>query len=538
MDLSIIIPARNEMFLGTTIENLLKNIKGNTEIIAILDGYDKPIPEIPKAPNVTIIGHTTSVGQRAACNEAARLSQSKYLMKVDAHCSFDEGIDIKMIAEMHDDWTLIPIMYNLHAFDWVCKNCGHRLYQSPTPEACEKCGGKMEKEMLWKAKPSPTSTVYRFDNTLHFQYWNDYKKRPEYKEQAKTGITETMSIQGSCFMCTRDKWFELNICDEAHGSWGQQGTEVACKTWLSGGKVKVNHKTWYAHMFRTQGGDFGFPYSNPGILKARKHSRDLFLNNKWDKAIHPLSWLIEKFAPVPDWNTSKGIVYYTDNQLDEKIMKACQEQLRKCVSKEYNKEYRIVTVALKKTPFGDYYTLDLERGYLTMFKQILIGLKGHDTDIVFICEHDVLYHPSHFDFVPPRKDTFYYNENVWFLRLSDGHALHYDVNQVSGLCAYREPLIKHYEERVKLVEKEGYSRRIGFEPMTHNRIKWKNKYRFESWKSKYPNIDIKHGGNLMGARWKKSEFRNQKFTKGWEENDKEIPGWGNINNLLINLKGD
>jgi len=434
-DLSVIIPARNEMFLGTTIENLLKNIRGKTEIIAVLDGYDKPIPKIPEADNVTIIGHTTSVGQRAACNEAARLSQSKYLMKVDAHCSFDEGFDVKMIAEMQPDWTLIPIMYNLHAFNWVCED-GHTRYQGPSGP-CEKCGKPTKMDIIWYAKPSPESTAYRFDNTLHFQYWGAYKKRPEYKKQlAETGITETMSIQGSCFMVTRDKWFELNICDEAHGSWGQQGTEVACKTWLSGGKVKVNHKTWYAHMFRTQGGDFGFPYPNPGVLKARKISRDLWLNNKWDKAIHPLSWLIDKFSPIPDWNTSKGIVYYTDNTIDPKIMKACQNQLRVCIGKD--KKYRIVTVALKKTPFGDYITLDLERSYLTMFKQILKGLKLQETDVVFLCEHDVLYHPSHFDFVPPHKDTFYYNENVWFLRYKDGHALHYDAKQLSGLCAYRE----------------------------------------------------------------------------------------------------
>jgi hypothetical protein len=64
--------------------------------------------------------------------------------------------------------------------------------------------------------------------------------------------------------------------------------------------VLVNKKTWYAHMFRTQGGDFGFPYPNPGIEQARAYSRDLWLNNKWDKAVHPLSWLIDKFNP-PDW---------------------------------------------------------------------------------------------------------------------------------------------------------------------------------------------------------------------------------------------
>jgi len=337
-----------------------------------------------------------------------------------------------------------------------------------------------------------------------------------------------MSIQGSCFMLTREKYWELNICDEKHGSWGQQGVEVACKTWLSGGRVIVNKKTWYAHMFRTQGGDFGFPYPNPGIKKAREYSRDLWINNKWDKAVRPFSWLIEKFDP-PDWSNSKGILYYTDNKLDSKIMKICQDQIK--VGAKQNK---IVSVSLKKIGFGtSQITLPLERGYLTMAKQILAGLKSLDTDIVFFCEHDILYHHSHFEFIPPKKDVFYYNDNVWFLRLKDGHTLHYDANQLSGLCAYREPLIKHYEERVALIEKEGFSRRIGFEPMTHNRIEWKNKYGYESWKSRFPNVDIKHSTNLTNARWNKDQFRNKKFTKGWKEGeDWKIPGWDDLDKLI------
>jgi hypothetical protein len=104
-------------------------------------------------------------------------------------------------------------------------------------------------------------------------------------------------------MLTRDKYWELNICDEEFGSWGSQGIEVACKTWLSGGRVICNHKTWYAHMFRTQK-DFSFPYAQSGskVQSAKKYAKDLFFNNKFDKAIHPLSWLVEKFWPVPGWD--------------------------------------------------------------------------------------------------------------------------------------------------------------------------------------------------------------------------------------------
>lgn len=117
-------------------------------------------------------------------------------------------------------------------------------------------------------------------------------------------ITETMSLQGSCFMLTREKYWELDICDEKWGSWGSQGIEVAVKTWLSGGRVICNHNTWYAHMFRTKSANgFGFPYPQSGkqVDNAKKMARDLFFNNKWDKAIRPLSWLVEKFMPISYW---------------------------------------------------------------------------------------------------------------------------------------------------------------------------------------------------------------------------------------------
>jgi len=292
-DLSILIPARNEQFLSRTIADILTHSEADTEVIAVLDGQWSVDP-IPDHPRVTLVYHSKSIGQRAATNEAARLSDAKYLMKVDAHCSFDQGFDRNMIADMQDDWTMVPLMKNLHAFDWVCEN-GHRRYQGPSGP-CKECGGTTKQDIVWIAKNNPRCTSYRFDKDLHFQYWDGYKKKQN------GDLVESMSLQGSCFMVARNKYFELNLCDENHGSWGQQGTEIACKTWLSGGRVIVNKRTWYAHLFRTQGGDFSFPYPNPGIEKARKYSRDLWLNNKWDKAVRPLSWLIEKFAPVPEWN--------------------------------------------------------------------------------------------------------------------------------------------------------------------------------------------------------------------------------------------
>ena len=109
-------------------------------------------------------------------------------------------------------------------------------------------------------------------------------------------------------MIERERFFKLGGMDENHGSWGQFGTELACKAWLSGGKMITSKKTWFGHMFRTgnfrNGNHSTFPYPLSGnqIAKAQAYSRDLWLNNKWPGAIRPLSWLIDHFEPIPGWH--------------------------------------------------------------------------------------------------------------------------------------------------------------------------------------------------------------------------------------------
>jgi hypothetical protein len=219
----------------------------------------------------------------------------------------------------------------------------------------------------------------------------------------------------------------------------------------------------------------------------------------------------------------KGIVYYTDNRPDEAILSAVQRQIKKA-------ELPIVSVSLQPlADFGHNFVMVAKRGYLTMFKQILAGLEAIDADVIFFCEHDVLYHPCHFDFTPSLNTVYYYNENVYKVEYPSGRAVFYYCKQTSGLCAYRELLIEHYRKRVEVVTEKGYSRDIGFEPGTHNRPARIDDFKAESWLSKYPNIDIRHNKNLTPSRWSKDEFRNPKFTYGWREAT-DIEGWGNVSN--------
>uniref|UniRef100_A0A6M3IQP8 Putative glycosyltransferase n=1 Tax=viral metagenome TaxID=1070528 RepID=A0A6M3IQP8_9ZZZZ len=307
--LSIVIPARSEMFLAKTIENALENIEADTEIIAVLDGAWTD-PPIQQHDRVNVIYIPEAIGQRAATNLGVKLSKARYIMKLDAHCSFDKGFDRKMIEFMKrfgDNITSIPVMRNLWAFDWVCE-CGERKYQDKGG-TCDKCGKQMTKDIKWIGKERPQSTSYSFDSEPHFQYFREYSKRPEVRKQAQeTGFTETMSLQGSCFMATRENYWKWELCDEKMGSWGNQGIEVACATWLTKHSVLVNYNTWYAHMFRTKAvNDFGFPYSISGreVQKTKQRVKDKYWNFEHPKQRKSVSWLVRRFMPIPGWDEDK-----------------------------------------------------------------------------------------------------------------------------------------------------------------------------------------------------------------------------------------
>lgn len=304
MELSILIPANREMFLAKTVQDILEHSEADTEILIGLDGAWAD-PVIPDHPRVKIFHVTESIGQRAMTNQLARLSRARYVAKVDAHCAFDQGFDRKMIEffeKVGRDIVAVPTMRNLHVFNWVCTN-KHSRYQGVSGP-CSECGEPTEREIVWIPKSRPESTSYCFDSQPHFQYFQEYTRRPEYLEMKKQyGYTETMSLQGSFFMSSRHNYWKYELCDDRAGSWGNQGIELACAAWLSGLRVLVNHNTWYGHLFRTQGGDFGFPYEQSGkaVEKTKKYIKDKFWEKKHPKQIHDVQWLVDKFAPVPGW---------------------------------------------------------------------------------------------------------------------------------------------------------------------------------------------------------------------------------------------
>ena len=347
-DLSVLIPSRNEMFLRRTIEDILEHKEADTEVIAVLDGQWAD-PVIDDHKDVTLIYHSKSVGQRVATNEAAKISTAKFIMKCDAHCAFDQGFDRKLMEDCEYDWTVIPRMYNLHGFDWVCDKCGDRRYQSPTPTKCNnaQCDNTTEftRNVLWKPRFSRRTDFARFDKDMHFQYWGACEKRPE----SQGDIADTMCHVGAGWFMHRERYWDLGGLDERHGSWGQMGVEISCKSWLSGGRQVVNKKTWFAHMFRTQGGDFGFPYPQSvdrwnmrggtlgscGKVVSGREPRESLIMAYLRSSAQCLSGMTQlcirrkiKGLDVPSATMKPGatLVYYSDNNPDSLYLDACKTQ--------------------------------------------------------------------------------------------------------------------------------------------------------------------------------------------------------------------
>src|SRR5689334_6868922 len=107
--LSICIPARNELYLNRTIEDIFANARGEIEVVVALDGYwpDQWKEMTAKYPNLHSVHSGEPIGMRAGINRAVASAASrgaKYIAKFDAHCSFGEGFDEILKADMEPDW--------------------------------------------------------------------------------------------------------------------------------------------------------------------------------------------------------------------------------------------------------------------------------------------------------------------------------------------------------------------------------------------------------------------------------------------------
>lgn len=226
----------------------------------------------------------------------------------------------------------------------------------------------------------------------------------------------------------------------------------------------------------------------------------------------------------------KGVIYYTDNRINGLIFDLSQKTI-------LESNLPITSCSLQPIDFGNNIVLEgRERSYPTMALQIYTALENSTADYVFFCEHDVLYHKSHFDFTPPTDDIYYYNVNNWRWEYPKDRLISYDeLTSLSSLCCNRELALKHYAYRLELIEKWGldkirsreprWARKFGYEPGTKKRRRGgvTDEDHIKR-KSEFPNIDIRHPRTFSKPKVTLDSFKH--LPTNWRESTlDQIDGW-------------
>jgi hypothetical protein len=231
--ISILIPSRNEPYLQRTIQDIREHAETDIEILTEED---------------------PGIGQRALTNKLCKQAKGEFVFKVDAHCSFSQGFDRVLLESMDDKTIMAPYLLILDAERWEVRN-------------------------------KPTASRYYFDRDFVMQY----------DTQDTEMLSETMCLQGSAWMISRENYWKWNVCDESYGSWGSQAVELGIQAYLNGGRCVTNKNCYYGHLFRTK--DEDFPYERDHEQMRRTNAE---IKRRFEGKI---DGLIEKFNHPGNWKT-------------------------------------------------------------------------------------------------------------------------------------------------------------------------------------------------------------------------------------------
>jgi glycosyltransferase involved in cell wall biosynthesis len=277
---SVIIPSRNEPHTLPTVRDLLKQARGDVEIVLVLDGWWLPhddLKELARDPRVHVIHHGAAQGLRPSLNAAATLATGEFLMKIDAHCAVDEAYDEKLKADCDVDWIVVPSKFSLDPIQWV----------------------------RFKPPWNYFFLTFPYDLSMEHIGLHDKNYGPTYNYlRRRTLLDDIISFQGSCWFLPRAYFWKLlpNGMDHAHYYFAQEPQELGLSAWLSGGQVKVNKKVWYAHLHKGRS-EYrrGFPRYKGPWKEAIRWSAQYWMGDQYPARIHDMAWLVQKFWPMPGW---------------------------------------------------------------------------------------------------------------------------------------------------------------------------------------------------------------------------------------------
>lgn len=291
---SIVIPSRSAQWLSRTVESLFDNAEEDIEVIVVYDGrWPEEDEKLKDHDNLVQVHHGelhNNRGMRASINTGMDLARGEYVMVIDEQCSVAPGFDKALKQHCDDDWVVIPRRYRLNAAEWA------------TTIDVE---GDKRPPVDYMYLEYPYAKPYDKTQGLHGAIW-------ERTGRDRYPVDDTPTMQGSCYFMKKSYWDKLfpnGLEDEKYGPFTQEAQEISMKAWLSGGRVVVNKKTWYAHWHKGKNGK-GYGFSRDQykrhceqMEKGRLYAIDYWLNTTDYE--HDFNWLVlEKFPNMPGWWTA------------------------------------------------------------------------------------------------------------------------------------------------------------------------------------------------------------------------------------------
>lgn len=269
--LSVIIPARNEPYLDNTILDVLKNSTRDTDVYAILDGYDTQEIKDPRVHYIRIPLGDGLCHMRQGINKAVEMTQSKFVMKLDAHCSVSKGFDDELIKAHQFNWVQIPRRKRLDVKKW---------------------------EVIEDGRPPIDYEFIVFQNLMMSLIWGTTWEELT-RERAEILIDDTPHFQGSCFFMAKDWFIQNGFLDLKFGGWGYESEEIHYGTLKAGGRVVTNKNAYYAHLHKDKEAREWFTLKESEYVDSAnlayktwvKDHKELFIKH------------IENFPPMPGWPT-------------------------------------------------------------------------------------------------------------------------------------------------------------------------------------------------------------------------------------------
>jgi hypothetical protein len=268
---SILIPSRNEKYLNKTVDDIYKKATGDFEVIIGLNGKtDYPFELLGNRE----VSNIKFIQTPEAIDLKVKKATGKYILKSDAHCMFGEGFDEILQTDMQDDWVVTPRFYVLDAEKWEWQD--DRFY-----------------DYFYLCCPFTDPKGLRFKAGGH---WMERTK-----ERLDILIDETPSMHGSAWFISKDYYNKLGGFPEQDPmGHAQEPIWLGLKSWLAGGKLMVNKKTWYAHLHQDSN-QRGYGTSNKHTAETYKWTAEYWLDNAWEGRIHDFDWFVDKFMPMPTW---------------------------------------------------------------------------------------------------------------------------------------------------------------------------------------------------------------------------------------------